>query len=97
MKIHNLKFENINSLKGKWEIDFDNPELTRENIFLITGKTGSGKSSIFDAITVALYGETTRQGKITTASNELMNKHSGECNSEVIFSTKGVKYRAIFN
>ena len=97
MKIHNLKFENINSLKGKWEIDFDNPELTRENIFLITGKTGSGKSSIFDAITLALYGETTRQGKITTASNELMNKHSGECNSEVIFSTKGVKYRAIFN
>ncbi len=97
MKIHNLKFENINSLKGKWEIDFDNPELTRENIFLITGKTGSGKSTIFDAITLALYGETTRQGKITGTANELMNKHSGECSSEVIFSTKGVKYRATFN
>ncbi len=96
MKIHSLKFENINSLKGKWEIDFDNPELSRENIFLITGKTGSGKSSIFDAITLALYGETTRQGKITGNSNELMNKHSGECSSEVVFSTKGVKYKATF-
>lgn len=96
MKIHSLKFENINSLKGSWEIDFDNPELTRENIFLITGKTGSGKSSIFDAITLALYGETTRQGKITGTKNELMNKHSGECSSEVIFSTKGVKYIATF-
>ncbi|MGD1822180.1 MAG: AAA family ATPase [Pleomorphochaeta sp.] len=96
MKIHSLKFENINSLKGSWKIDFDNPELTRENIFLITGKTGSGKSSIFDAITLALYGETTRQGKITGTTNELMNKHSGECSSEVIFSTKGVKYIATF-
>ncbi len=97
MKIHNLKFENINSLKGKWEIDFDNPELTRENIFLITGKTGSGKSSIFDAITLALYGETSRQGKITGTTNELMNKHSGECNSQVTFSVKGKKYIASFN
>ncbi len=96
MKIHNLKFENINSLKGKWEIDFDSPELTRENIFLITGKTGSGKSSIFDAITLALYGETTRQGKITGTKNELMNKHSGECSAEVTFSTNGIKYIATF-
>lgn len=96
MKIHNLKFENINSLKGKWEIDFDNPELTRENIFLITGKTGSGKSSIFDAITLALYGQTSRQGKITGSTNELMNKHSGECSAEVTFSTKGTKYIATF-
>ena len=97
MKIHNLKFENINSLKGKWEIDFDNPELTRENIFLITGKTGSGKSSIFDAITLALYGETSRQGKITGTTNELMNKHSGECSSQVTFSVKSKKYIATFS
>ncbi|MGD1815933.1 MAG: AAA family ATPase [Pleomorphochaeta sp.] len=97
MKIHNLKFENINSLKGKWEIDFDNPELTRENIFLITGKTGSGKSSIFDAITLALYGETSRQGKITGTTNELMNKHSGECSSQVTFSVKNKKYIATFS
>lgn len=97
MKIHNLKFENINSLKGSWEIDFDNPELTRENIFLITGKTGSGKSSIFDAITLALYGETSRQGKITGTTNELINKHSGECSSQVTFSVKGKKYIATFS
>ncbi len=97
MKIHNLKFENINSLKGSWEINFDNPELTRENIFLITGKTGSGKSSIFDAITLALYGETSRQGKITGTTNELMNKHSGECSSQVTFSVKGKKYIATFS
>lgn len=87
MKILQLRFKNLNSLVGEWQIDFSHPVFAEEGIFAITGQTGSGKTTILDAISLALYGRTPRLDRITANSNEIMSRHTGECFAEVVFST----------
>lgn len=93
MRILKLRFQNLNSLVGEWQIDFTHPAYADEGIFAITGATGAGKSTILDAICLALYGATPRLGDITQSKNDLMSRQTGECLSEVIFSTNGKTYR----
>ena len=92
MKILSLKFKNINSLKGEHYIDFNSPEYADSALFLISGDTGSGKTTILDAISIALYGKTPRFNKISSTFNPLMSKGTGEMYSEVKFSDKGHTY-----
>ena len=56
MKILELRFKNLNSLYGEWVVDFTNPEYVSNGIFALTGSTGAGKSTILDAICLALLG-----------------------------------------
>ncbi|TDQ39363.1 AAA family ATPase [Thiopseudomonas denitrificans] len=93
MKILQLRFKNLNSLAGEWLIDFTDPAFAAEGIFSITGPTGAGKSSILDAICLALYGRTPRLGRVTKSSNEIMSRQSGECFAEVTFATVAGRYR----
>ncbi|MDD2557820.1 MAG: AAA family ATPase [Desulfuromonas sp.] len=93
MKILELRFKNLNSLYGEWCIDFTAPEYVSSGIFALTGPTGAGKSTILDAICLALYGATPRLGKITKSGNEIMSRQSGECYAEVLFESQAGRFR----
>ncbi|BDU62487.1 nuclease SbcCD subunit C [Candidatus Borrelia fainii] len=63
MRINKLVFKNIASYKGEYEINFDVSVLKNSGIFLISGNTGAGKSTILDCITLALYARVYRLDK----------------------------------
>ena len=59
MKPINLKIKGINSYVTEQEVCFD--KLSETNLFGIFGETGSGKTTILDAIVIALYGTSDRE------------------------------------
>lgn len=93
MRLIELRLKNLNSLKGEWHIDFADTAFTNEGIFAITGQTGAGKTTILDAICLALYGETPRINSISKSSNEVMTRQTAECFAEVVIDLNGVQYR----
>ena len=63
-----LKLTGINSYREEQIIDFET--LTSQGLFGIFGPTGSGKSSILDAMTLALYAKLPRDTKNFINTNE---------------------------
>lgn len=96
MKILKLRFKNINSLRGAYEIDFTSPSYARGGLFAIVGPTGSGKTSILDAVSFALFGVTPRTEGAVVAANEdekksvLITRGEKECEASVVFEVEGV-------
>ena len=108
MKFQKLTIHNIASIEDA-VIDFEAEPLAGSEVFLITGKTGAGKSTILDAICLALYADTPRlyttkmQGTTTDANKDvkiddprqLLRRNTSEAHVKLTFlGSNGVSYEA---
>lgn len=110
MKIKSIEIRNIASIEDA-VVNFDVQPLKSADLFLITGPTGAGKTTILDAITLALYRTTPRLGKgenrtlyvnkdeITGVDpRSLMRMNTGEAYSKVYFTgNDGKEYCATWS
>ncbi|UYZ64986.1 SbcC/MukB-like Walker B domain-containing protein [Hymenobacter weizhouensis] len=92
MKILRVRFSNLNSLRGEHAVDFATAPLADAGLFAITGPTGAGKTTILDAITLALYGQVPRHEG--TGPEQVMSHGTGESWAEVEFEVNGRRYRS---
>ena len=108
MKLQKLTIHNIASIEDA-VIDFEAYPLADSEVFLITGKTGSGKSTILDAICLALFANTPRLKSTQMEGNtkdeekditikdtrQLMRRNTGEASVTLTFTgSNGVHYEA---
>lgn len=95
MILRKLTIHNLASIADA-EIPFDDGALAQSDVFLISGETGAGKSTILDAICLALYGNVPRLGKIATRGDrylemsfndprQLLRVGAGECFVKLTF------------
>ena len=95
MKPLKLKLNNIGPFYGEHTLDFS--ELGE--MYLICGKMGSGKTTIFDAMTYALYGKLpgSRSNIGPKALFSDFASPEDSCQVDFSFEVKGEKYRVVRN
>ncbi len=91
MKILRVRIRNLNSLRLSTEIDFSQPPLAGAGIFAITGDTGAGKTTVLDALTLALYGRVARSRDV---HKEVMSYGAADCLAEAEYETATGLYRS---
>lgn len=83
-----LVIDGIGNFENKQEIDFEN--LTSNGLFGIFGKTGAGKSTILDSLTLALYNNISRYNGNDI---DMINKNRTDCSVSLEFSVSKDVYR----
>ena len=91
MRIERIEFEGIGPFADYYDIDLN--QLGDAALFLIDGPTGAGKSTILDAITFAIYGETSGTKGDKSRMRSQYAKPTQESWVRVTFSTPNGTYR----
>jgi len=91
VRLHRLTFRGIGPFADEHTIDFDAFE--QAGLFLLEGPTGSGKSTVVDAIVFALYGEPAAKGSSADRLRSDYIVDSVEAFVELTFSTERATYR----
>ena len=95
MKPINLRISAFGPYKDEVNIDFT--KLGENGIFLITGDTGAGKTSIFDAISFAIFGEVSGSNRpIQTLRSDFADMNI-DTYVELEFVHKNRKYKILRN
>lgn len=89
MKPLKVTMSAFGSYAGVTLVDFEKVD---HGIFLITGDTGAGKTTIFDAISFALYGETSGGARDGSMMRSQYAKEEEETYVELLFTDKGGQY-----
>lgn len=85
-----LKISAFGPYAGVTELDFD--KLGTGGLYLITGNTGAGKTTIFDAITYALYGAPSGNNRDISMLRSKYADDSTPTEIELRFSYNGKEY-----
>ncbi len=90
-----LKISAFGPYSGVTEFDFD--KLGKNGLYLITGDTGAGKTTIFDAITYALYGEPSGKNREVSMLRSKYADEETPTKVELVFSYRDKEYTVIRN
>ena len=91
MKPLKIKISAFGPYKNCIDIDFE--KLGKSGIFLITGDTGAGKTTIFDSISFALFGEVSGSNRPVPSVRSDFADNDTETFVELEFTHKNKKYK----